>query len=567
MLLGLKISNIAVIDEVEVSFGPGLTVLTGETGAGKSILIDSLGLLMGGRASADVVRAGSDEASVEAVFAKTPAIATRLASMGLPDLGDEVSLRRVIGRNTRGRVYVNGALVTVGVLARILRGLVDISGQYDYVSIFDPCVHRALLDRAGRTEALLEAYHRDLAALEEIDRRIAELGDGDPKAEQKLEFLRFQLDELERIGLKLGEEAELDAERRRLSAVEKLRAAATAAESLLSAQDGSSLETIDRASSALSDAADVDPMLGEIATSLRTARVELEEAARRLSGYLRRLESDPRRLAELEDRLDCLRRIGRKHGCAVEDLGMRKADIEAELGKWENRQAVMEELRPARERAEAAARASANKLSSERSQAAAPLSDKVRNALSQLAVDKALFEVRLAQAGQLGPDGVDQVEFLFSANPGEPPRPLSRVASGGESSRLLLALKRALCSADECCCYVLDEADAGVGGAVAEVVARMLREISLHRQVLFITHLPQVAAYADHHLRIEKGERDGRSASKVVRLQTPAARTEELARMLSGLQVTSEARGAAEALVRSARRSQVVSTARATRAH
>ncbi len=555
MLLGLKISNIAVIEEVEVSFAPGLTVLTGETGAGKSILIDSLGLLLGARASADVVRAGCDEASVEAVFAKTPALAARLASMGLPDLSDEVSLRRVIGRTARGRVYVNGALVTVGVLSRVLHGLVDISGQHEYVSVFDPSVHRAILDRAGRAEPLLDAYHRDFAAVQEIDRRLAELGEGDPKAEQKMEFLRFQLDELERLTLKPGEETDLEAERRRLSGVEKLRASATLAESLLSAQDGSSLETVDRAGSALTEAASFDRGLQEIARSLQTARLELEEAVRRLSQYLRRLESEPDRLAEVEERLDSLRRLGRKHGCNVEALAVRKAEIEAELGNWENRRGLLEQLRPARERAEAAARASANALSSARTQAAGPLSQKVREALSQLAMNKALFEIRITQAIELGPDGLDQVEFLFSANPGEPPRPVSRVASGGESSRLLLALKQALCGADECCCYVLDEADAGVGGAVAEVVARMLKEISSHRQVLFITHLPQVAAYADHHLTIEKREHDGRSVSKVVRLQTPAARTEELARMLSGLKVTSEARGAAEALVRSARRS------------
>jgi DNA repair protein RecN (Recombination protein N) len=379
-----------------------------------------------------------------------------------------------------------------------------------------------------------------------------------------MEFLRFQRDELERLQLKPGEETELEAERRRLSGVEKLRASATLAESLLSAQDGSSLETVDRAGSALTEAAPLDPGLQEIAKSLQTARLELEEAARRLSQYLRHLESDPHRLAEVEERLDSLRRMGRKHGCNVDALAARKAEIEAELANWENRRALLEQLRPARERAEAAARASANALSLARAQGAGPLSQSVREALSQLAMNKALFDVRLTQAMELGPEGVDQVEFLFSANPGEPARPLSRVASGGESSRLLLALKQALSGADECCCYVLDEADAGVGGAVAEVVARMLKEISSHRQVLFITHLPQVAAYADHHLRIEKRERDGRSVSKVVPLQTPGARTEELARMLSGLKVTSEARGAAEALVRSARRSVRGVNARAT---
>jgi len=554
MLLGLKISNLAVIEELEVSFGSGLTVLTGETGAGKSILIDSLGLLMGVRASAEVVRSGCEEASVEGVFAKAPALAARLSEMGLPDLGDEVSLRRVVGRAGRGRVYVNGALVTVGVLARLLRGLIDISGQHECVSLFDPSVHRAIVDRFGKLESIFQAYGRDLGALREVERQIAELGEGDAKAEQKIDFLRFQLNELERLNPNPAEEARLEEEWRQLSGIEKLRASASLAESVLSTQDGSSFDTVDRAISAIAEAAHLDSRLEEVAAKLRGARAELEDAARQISQYARRLEADPRRLAEVEERLDCLRRVAKKHGCGVEGLMARQAELEQQLRQWNGRVAALEKLGPARQRAEIAARRSAEALSAARRRTAGPLAQRVCEALSGLALAKARFEVRLAQAASLGPEGIEEIEFFFSANPGEPVRPLSRVASGGESSRLLLALKQALLRADECCCYVLDEADSGVGGAVAEVVGRMLKDISSDRQVLFITHLPQVAAYADTHLVIEKIERDGRNLSHVTRLQTPRARTEELARMLSGLRITREARGAAEALVRAARR-------------
>src|SRR5215467_3567938 len=292
MLLGLKVSNLAVIEEVEVSFCSGLTVLTGETGAGKSILIDSLGLLMGVRASADVVRSGCAEASVEGVFVKTPALKERLCTMGLPDLGDEVSVRRVVGRGGRGRVYVNGALVTVGVLARLLRGLVDISGQHECVSLFDPSVHRAIVDGFGKLGPVVEAYGRDLAVLRELERQIAELGDA--KAEQKIDFLRFQLNELERLNPKPGEEAQLEEDWRRLSGIEKLRASASLAESVLSTQDGSSFDTLDRAISAMVDAARLDSPLEEVAAKLRGAREELEDAARQISQYARRLEADPR---------------------------------------------------------------------------------------------------------------------------------------------------------------------------------------------------------------------------------------------------------------------------------
>ena len=554
MLLGLKVSNLAVIEEVEVSFCSGLTVLTGETGAGKSILIDSLGLLMGVRASADVVRSGCAEASVEGVFVKTPALGERLSTMGLPDLGDEVSVRRVVGCGGRGRVYVNGALVTVGVLARLLRGLIDISGQHECVSLFDPSVHQAIVDRFGKLGPVVEAYGRDLAVLRELERQIAELGDGDAKAEQKIDFLRFQLNELERLNSKPGEEAQLEEEWRRLSGIEKLRASASLAESVLSTQDGSSFDTLDRAISAMIEAARVDSRLEEVTAKLRGARDVLEDAARQISQYARRLEADPRRLAEIEERLDSLRRVGRKHGCGVEGLVVRKAELEQQLSHWDGRVAALEKLGPARERAEVAARRSAEALSAARARTTGPLGRRVCEALSGLAMDKARFEVRFARGTSLGSEGLDEIEFLFSGNPGEPVLPLSRVASGGESSRLLLALKQALSSADECCCYVLDEADSGVGGAMAEVVGRMLKDISSQRQVLFITHLPQVAAYADTHFLIEKRERDGRSLSQVTRLETPRARTAELARMLSGLRVTREARGAAEALVRAARR-------------
>ncbi len=554
MLQGLRISNVAVIEEVEVGFGAGLTVLTGETGAGKSILVDALGLLLGGRADADVIRAGCEEAAVEGVFACTPALAERLEALGLPHLGEEVLVRRVVGRHGRGKAYVNGSLVTVGVLARLTRGLVDIAGQHEHVSLFDPSLHRTLLDRYGELGEALALYGGHYAALQEVEERMEALGGDEARVRERAEFLRFQLDEILRLDPQPGEDEKLDVERRRLGGAQKLKRQAAEAELLLSGEESSALETVGRALGLLQDAARCDTTLDPIVQSLGAAVAELEQTQRRLGRYAEGLESDPSRLAEVEERLDALKRLCRKHGASLEGVLHKRAELEAELSTLENRQEILERLERERQAAEVRARESATGLSRARAACAGRFALGVREGLAGLALGKAAFEVRVAPGQVLRPEGVDEVEFFFSANPGEPPRPLARVASGGEASRLLLALKRALADSDGCGSYVLDEADAGVSGAIADVVGRMIKEVSGYRQVLCITHLPQVAAYADAHLLIRKGLKAGRTVSEVVPLTAGAERTQELARMLSGVEVTREALGAAEALVRSAHR-------------
>ncbi|MDC0709409.1 DNA repair protein RecN [Stigmatella sp. ncwal1] len=554
MLLGLRISNVAVIEEVEVGFGAGLTVLTGETGAGKSILVDALGLLLGSRADADVIRAGCDEASVEGVYACTPALAARLEELGLPNLGDEVLVRRVVGRNGRGKAYVNGSLVTVGVLARLTRGLVDIAGQHEHVSLFDAGLHRALLDRYGHLTEALATYGQHYAAFREVEGRMESLGGDEARVRERAEFLRFQRDEIDRLNPGPGEDVALDVERRRLAGAEKLKRQAAEAEVLVAGDESSALETVGRALGLINDAVRYDSTLGPIVQSLGSALAELEEAQRRLNRYAEGLESDPSRLAEVEERLDAVKRLCRKHGASLEGVLKKRGELESELSTLENRTEILEELARERQAAEVRARESATGLSRARAACAGEFSAQVREGLAGLALGKAAFEVRITPGGALRPDGTDEVEFFFSANPGEPPRALAKVASGGEASRLLLALKRALADSDGCGSYVLDEADSGVSGAIADVVGRMIKEVSGHRQVLCITHLPQVAAYADAHLLIRKGLKAERTVSEVVPLAAGDERTRELARMLSGVEVTREALGAAEALVRSAHR-------------
>jgi DNA repair protein RecN (Recombination protein N) len=554
VLLGLRISNVAVIEEVEVAFGAGLTVLTGETGAGKSILVDALGLLLGGRADADVIRAGCEDAAVEGVFARTPVLAARLEELGLPDLGEEVLVRRVLGRTGRGKVYVNGALVTLGVLGKLTRGAVDIAGQHEHVSLFDSGLHRVLLDKYGGLEETLAAYGREWANLREVDSRMDALGGDDAKVRERAEFLRFQLDEITRLDPESGEDVKLDAERRRLGSAQKLKRQGAEAEVLVSGEAPSAVEIVGRALGLVHEGVKCDATLAPVAQSLSTALSELEEASRLLNRYVEGLESDPGRLGEVEERLDALKRLCRKHGTTLDGVLKKRGELETELGTLENRREILEELNQERKRVEERARKAALTLSRARKTSAGAFSQQVREGLGGLAMGKAAFEVRVTPGETLRPDGLDEVEFFFSANPGEPARPLAKVASGGEASRLLLALKRALADSDACGCYILDEADAGVSGAIADVVGRMIREVSSHRQVLCITHLPQVAAYADAHLLIKKSVKGERTVSQVLPLAAGAERTQELARMMSGVEVTREALGAAEALVRSAHR-------------
>ena len=553
MLLALRISSFAVIEEAEVVFGPGLTVLTGETGAGKSILVDALGLLLGGRAGAEGGRGGCEETVLEKVFEGSEVLAGRLGELGLPDLGAEVSVRRVVGRAGRSKAYVNGALVTVGVLGRLLRGLVDIAGQHEHMSLFDSSLHLGFVDRAGGLGPLLARYREDYLALKEVERRTEELEDG-RAARERAELLRFQLKEIGAVCPRAQEDVELEQERRRLASAEKLRRLLGEAEGLLSAEDGAALDRVGRALALLGEGTRLDPGLAAAGARLAGAKAELEEVVFALGRYLGSLDGDPARLLDVEERLDVLRRLCRKHGVDLAGLLRRQDELSAELSRWEGREALVSQLAAERASALAAARESASALSAARDQAARVLSQEVTATLTRLAMEHARFDIRLQPASALGAEGGDEVEFLFSANSGEPVRPLAKVASGGEASRLLLALRRALAASDAGGCYVLDEADAGVSGAVAEVVGRMIKEVSTRRQVLCITHLPQVAAYADTHLLIEKDAEYGRTFSRVLTLCGNAERTRELARMLSGVEVTREALGAAEALIRSASR-------------
>lgn len=567
MIRSLRVKNFGVIEEIEVELGAGLTVMTGETGAGKSMLLDALLLLAGGRADSGMLRAGCDEASVEGVFSLSPEIATRLEESGLESSGDEVLVRRSISSQGRGRAWVNGCLVTVSVLQQVMRGFVDIAGQLEHASLYDEDNHRALVDRFGGLEAdsgPRAKYVERFEARRAVLARLAELGGDEREVRSRVEYLRFQVKELEAAQPKVGEEPLLEAERRRLAGAAKLQALAQAADDLLSTREASASDLLREATQRLTEMEKVDASILPVKERLTAALVELDEGSRALSRYLASVDLDPARLREVEERLDLLKTLSRKHGLAADELPARRDALVAELDQLERRAELRAEVERELSVIDDLLARDAAALTASRRSAGATLEKRVSECLSRLALKNARFSVELSPAAP-GPLGADQVRFLFSANPGEPPRPLARTASGGEASRVMLAIKAVLAATERVTVSVLDEVDTGVGGAVADVVGRLIKDISTHRQVLCITHLPQVAAHASRHLRIEKRLSGGRVQSSVHVLGSLDARSDELARMLSGVEVSKEARAAAQVLITGAAKAEAPAPTRRKR--
>lgn len=577
MLTALRIENFAIIDALEVRFTSRFNVLTGETGAGKSILVDALSLAMGGRASTEVIRTGADEATVEAIF-EGPTVDKRLEELGLPTSGGELLIRRTIHRNGRGKVWINGAIATVGMLENLCRGLVDISGQHEHVSLLDPSLHLSLLDGYAANQAELARYREAWDAFSGVLQERARLALDDSERARRADYLAFQLEEIEQVKPEPGEDEALALERKRLASAERLRAAAEEAERALYSAELSAVDLIGQAIGRLEGAAEIDGSLAAPLAALRSAATELQEAARTLQGYVHGVESDPDRLGEVEERLEAIRRLCRKHGGDLASVLKREEEMRRELEGLTRHADRLAELEAERERTGKAALTLARELSEKRKKAAREFSRAVGRELSALAMAGTAFEVSVTEvvdedgAGDARVDGVlltrngiDRCELLLAPNAGEHMKPLARIASGGELSRVMLAIKRALARTDPVPTYIFDEVDTGIGGAVAEVVGRMLKEVSTERQVICITHLPQIAAWGDQHFTVEKQVKSGRTISRVVPLSS-AERTREIARMLAGVEVTTAALRNAEAMIESAgRRDLRLASARATR--
>ncbi len=553
MIEWLRIADLAIVDRAELEFGPGLCVLTGETGAGKSIVLGALALLAGGRASGEAVREGCEEAVVEAVFRtdRLPELEAELERRGIAAQGHELVVRRTLARGGRSRAWVSGQLVPVATLAELFAGLVEISSQHDSHSLRRPEVHGLLLDRRGGLLGPRGAVAEGVARLRQIDAEVARLRAEAQELARRQDFLAFQVQEIEAARLVPAELDGLRVERSRLAHADRLRDEGAAAVALVAgdparSEDPGAADHLGEAARRVGALARLDPGLAQLASRMAGVAADARDAALELERRVEGVEADPARLAALEDRLAAIDRLRRKYGATPEEILRFRDEAAAELARIEGAGAREAELAKQREGQVAQLERDADELSRGRARAARALGRAVEAGLRGLSMPEARFEVALEPLS--APDGLpcgatgrEAAEYRLAANPGEPPRPLRRVASGGELSRSFLALRNALREANAGMVLVFDEVDAGVGGQTADSVGRALAELAGHHQVLCITHLPQVAAFAEVHLRVVKQTESGRTVARVEAVRGEA-RVEEIARMAGGEEVVAATR-------------------------
>jgi DNA repair protein RecN (Recombination protein N) len=552
MLVELLVENFAVVEKLRLRLHPGLNVLTGETGSGKSLVVDALGLLFGGRASTETIRTGAPRAYVAGIFElpEQDALTRCLAEAGIEPENGELLLEREIQSSGKSRAFAGGRPVTAALLKDLAPFLGDIHGQHDQQRLFDGAAQRELLDEAGGDGELLERVAGSFHSWRSTERALEDLNRSEQEKLRMLDLWGMQRKEIDTLGLAPEEDAGLENEKRVLRNVTALQENAQAAYSALSEDPSSATTTIRAALKRLEALARIDETIAPLVESLRPAQIAVDDAAHELRHYLGKLEADPARLEEVEGRLAAIDKLKRKYGSTLEEilrfLEQVKANIAAVETSGERRQALLAEAR----RLEQEYRDLAEKLRASRLKTARKLEKQVETELASLAMAKSVFRIALAEA-EPSESGMDAVTFLVSANVGEEPRPLDKVASGGELSRIALALKT--CSAvkprkERARTLVFDEVDAGVGGAAAETVGRRLKQIAAANQVLCVTHLTQIAGFADHHYLVSKQESGGRTVSSVEELGAKE-RVQEIGRMLSGQKLSPEALRHAEKLL------------------
>jgi DNA repair protein RecN (Recombination protein N) len=556
MLDRLIVRDLAVIEQAEFALGAGLNAVTGETGAGKSLIVQAVSLLVGEKGAADAVREGAAAAVVEGEFHLAGETGRRVAELfrewGLEFDGETVIVRREVTSAGRSRAAVNQSPVTLAALKRLGEALADLHGQHEHQSLLRPEAGLLTLDRLAGLEPERARYGEALAAWREASADLERLEASLATFTERSDYLRHAARELDEAKLVAGEEEELQRESARLAHADRLRELTGAALARLAEGEGAAGEALAAAEHALTQAAALDPSLEESLPVIRDARIAATETARTLAAYLDGLEADPRALEAIESRRDLIRRLTRKYRREVPALLEWRGQIAQELAVGDDATGSLERARERVATAEKAMRATGRALSRKRTAAAAEWGGRITKELKPLGLGHARIEFAVVTAPESdqrpAPHGLDEIALRFTANPGEPPRPLQRIASGGELSRVMLAMKSVLQERDRVDLLLFDEVDSGIGGAVAQAVGERLRRLSRHRQIICVTHLPMIAALASHHLRVTKHVAGGRTIARVDPVDGEA-RVAELARMLAGDRVTDTTRRQARELL------------------
>ena len=562
MLRELSIKNFAVIDQVALDLGPGLNVLTGETGAGKTIILNALGLLLGGRTSSDIIRHGKEEATVEALFESLPqALQLRLGESGYGD-EDELVIKRIVSRSGKNRIYLNGSLCPLTLLAEIGSHLIRIYGQHEHHSLLRSESHLALLDAHGALEDKAEEMKKRYYSFRTAWDQLREAREKLERARREEDLLRAQAEEISRASLRIGEEEELQARKEILIHAEKLHQGCKEGEEILYEGEDAVVGRLGRVLARLKELAGIDNTLNNPVELINSSLAQLEEATSALRHYTDRVEFDSQALEQLADRLAEINRLKRKYSGSVEDILKIRERVEQDLAALDRGGEEIGALEQTLEKTRRSAWEEAEALSNERSRVSRKIKKELEREVESLGMPKTVFDARfLREEGiqddppfliggrKITEEGIDQIEFYFSPNPGEPVKPLAKVASGGELSRVMLAIKSLVLTRGDISTLLFDEVDAGIGGSVAEMVGNKLKNVADSHQVICVTHLPQIAALANFHYVVEKEIAKGKTFTKVKKL-SDRDRVSEVARMLGGIKVTDQAKRHAAEMIK-----------------
>ena len=549
MLVQLSLTNYAIIDSLTVEFSNGLNIITGETGTGKSIIVDAVNILLGDKTSSDIVKTGEEEASIEALFdiGRNKELINKLREQGF-NVGDgQLLIKRVISVGGRGKIFINGSLATLSILSEITGDLVDIFGQHEHQSLLRPNSHIKFLDAFSDNFPLFEEYKNAYFEYTYINNKLEQAQSNTKDKSEKEEYLKFQLNELNSANLKIGEDIQLEQEEKLLSNSERISGALNTSYSSIYESESSAYNTIKNLSKEINEIGELDSRIGSLSETINSILFEIEEVSFGLRDYLSNIEYNPQRLEEINSRLAEINDIKRKYNGTIEEILAKKSIISEELAEITDVDNSLDQLKQNSEQALNKLNFVAEELSRNRKEASRKLIDLFAEEAEYVGLKGAVLDIEIEEK-PLSPDGTDKISFFFSANPGETPKPLNKVASGGELSRIMLLLKELISNKEMGSILIFDEADSGIGGVTAETIGKKIKSLSTNNQVICITHLPQVAKFARAHFRVSKSLEEDSTNVAIDRLSSND-RIEEISRMLAGENITSKTLEAAREML------------------